>query len=176
VLVNVSGLLWSTDGLGAAQRYRSIVRTLITGLQQRGRQVALVSHVLDSTNPDNDEPAARQLQDEFGLDHLVPESLEDMRSIAAGAQLMIGSRMHACLNALSVGTPAIPLAYSRKFAPLLHDLGWRHVVDLAGSPTPAADVLTMIDSHGELGPEVAGVRSTADELLLGAEELLREYM
>ena len=43
---------------------------------------------------------------------------------------MIGSRMHACLNALSVGTPAIPLAYSRKFAPLLGDLGWAHVVDL----------------------------------------------
>ncbi|ASK65550.1 hypothetical protein CFK39_06540 [Brachybacterium avium] len=32
------------------------------------------------------------------------------RKTIAGARLLIGSRMHACLNALPVGTSAIPLA------------------------------------------------------------------
>jgi polysaccharide pyruvyl transferase WcaK-like protein len=176
VLLNVSGLLWSTDDHGPAEQYRAAVRSLIAGLQQRGRVVSLVSHVLASHSPDNDEPAARQLQDEFSVDHVVPASLDDMRAIAAGAQLLIGSRMHACLNALSVGTPAIPLAYSRKFAPLLGDLGWRHVVDLSHSTTPGADLLAIIDAHPHLDREVVGVRSTADALLARAEALLREYV
>ena len=53
--------------------------------------------------------------------------------------------MHACLNALSVGTPAIPLAYSRKFEPLLADLGWRSVVDLRTSDDAANAVAVLAD-------------------------------
>ena len=53
--------------------------------------------------------------------------------------------MHACLNSLSVGTPAIPLAYSRKFAPLLADSGWTRCVDLRNSADPVGDVLAGTD-------------------------------
>ncbi len=47
--------------------------------------------------------------------------LDDARSTDRGRRLVIGARMHACLNALSTGTPAIAMAYSRKFAPLMGD-------------------------------------------------------
>lgn len=176
VLLNVSGLLWTSDDHGPAEQYRRAIRSLITGLAERGREVTLVSHVLESTFPDNDEPTARQLAGEFGLDHVVPTSLQDMRAIAAGANLVIGSRMHACLNALSVGTPAIPLAYSRKFAPLLDDLGWQHVVDLSRSTAADVDVLSIVDEHPDLADDVAGARSTADQLLVRAEDALREFV
>ncbi|MFT3888301.1 MAG: polysaccharide pyruvyl transferase family protein [Arachnia sp.] len=176
VLLNVSGLLWTSNDHGSADKYQRAVRSLIAGLQERGRTVSLLSHVLDSPVQDNDEPTARALQEEFGLEHIVPRDLTHLRSIAKGASLVIGSRMHACLNALSVGTPAIPLAYSRKFRPLLADLGWRHVVDLSSSAQPAEDALAILDANPELGDEVAQVRTVADGLLDGAVTALRRLM
>jgi len=168
--------LWTSSDHGPADSYRDVVRRLIRELADRGRQVTLISHVLDSGFPDNDEPTARELADEFGLEHIVPDSLGDMRAQAKGANLLIGSRMHACLNSLSVGTPAVPLAYSRKFAPLLADLGWKHVVDLKETADPAAEVLGIIDHNPDLDQAVADVRTRADRLLLRAEDTLREYI
>lgn len=173
VLLNVSGLLWTSDSHGPAQQYRDSIRALVRGLQERRRTVSLFSHVLDSANLDNDEPAARKLQAEFGLEHLVPQDLAHLRALVKGAELVIGSRMHACLNALSVGTPAIPLAYSRKFRPLLADLGWEHVVDLGESRKAGDDVIAMIDSGADLTPQVVNVRRRAEELLEGAVDALR---
>lgn len=176
VLLNVSGLLWNSDAHGPADAYRRSIRTLILGLRNRGRNVTLLSHVLDSHLADNDEPTARMLQTEFGLEHIVPASLDDMRAVAKGAKMLIGSRMHACLNALSVGTPSIPLAYSRKFAPLLGDLGWEHVVDLSTAQRPAEQVLAIIDGEADLGSQVAALQSRAESLLSNAEAALREYL
>ena len=176
VLLNVSGLLWNSDAHGPADAYRRSIRTLIRELRNRGRDVTLLSHVLDSNLADNDEPTARKLEAEFGLVHIAPSSLNDMRAVAKGANLLIGSRMHACLNSLSVGTPSIPLAYSRKFAPLLGDLGWDHVVDLNTSARPTEQVLEIMDAEADLRPQVATLRSRADKLLSNAEAALREYL
>lgn len=173
ILLNVSGLLWTSDSHGPAQRYRESIRALIRGLQKRGREVSLLSHVLDSANSDNDEPSGRELQAEFGLEHLVPEDLTHLRSLVKGSKLVIGSRMHACLNALSVGTPAIAVAYSRKFKPLLTDLGWEHVIDLRESSHAGDEVLAMIDSGHELSSQVVTVRRRAEEHLDGAVDALQ---
>lgn len=175
VLFNVSGLLWNSGDHGSAPAYRAAARRVVSGLLERGRSVTILSHVLDSRNADNDVPTATLLQREFGLDHVIPESLDDVRAAVKGAQLVIGSRMHACLNSLSVGTPAIPLAYSRKFAPLLADLGWRHVVDL-GAADPGSDILRIIDGEAGLTAEAGRVRATADLLLARAERVLGEFL
>ena len=174
VLLNVSGLLWTSEAHGSSAGYRSVIREAITGLGERGRQVTLVSHVLDSTFPDNDVPTGRALQEEFGLEHIVPRSLAEMRAVAKGADLVIGSRMHACLNALSVGTPAIPLAYSRKFAPLLADLGWHHVIDLAASDAAGAELLAILDGGADLEQDASRARTIAASMLGEAERALRD--
>lgn len=176
VLLNVSGLLWNSDDHGSAREYQNTVREVIRGLHERGRTVSLLSHVLDSDLLDNDEPTARMLSEEFGIEHVVPRDLTHLRSLVKGADLVIGSRMHACLNSLSVGTPAIPLAYSRKFKPLLGDLGWNHVVDLHDSTTPAADALAILDGNPDLAVQVLEVRKRADELLDVAVKALQKYI
>jgi len=81
--------------------------------------------------------------------------------------------MHACLNALSVGTPAVPLAYSRKFEPLLAGLGWNHTVDLRSDPDPVPSVLTAL-ADPALASDVDGVVRRAHATLLLAEESLRK--
>ncbi len=175
VVVNVSGLLWDHDNHGSKGEYRQTVRRLLVGLGERGRRVTLLSHVLESDLLDQDSPAVLGLAAETGLEAVVPRSLAEARSVLRSSRLVFGSRMHACLNSLSVGTPAIPLAYSRKFAPLLGDLGWPHVVSLTDAD-PAATALAIVDAHGDLASAAARVRERAHELLRGAEAGLGSFL
>ncbi|MFZ2174967.1 MAG: polysaccharide pyruvyl transferase family protein [Rhodococcus sp. (in: high G+C Gram-positive bacteria)] len=148
VVVNVSGLLWSENPHVDHGEYRAAVAQLIDGLLARGRTVSLLAHVLDSEVVDNDVPAVREAAEGHGdrVEVLIPESLDEVRSILAGATAVVGARMHACLNSLSVGTPAISWAYSRKFAPLMNALGWNMHVDLRTSEDPATETLALLDS------------------------------
>lgn len=164
VVVNVSGLLWDSDDHGPKDSYRETVRTLLQGLQSRGREITLLAHVLDADRSDRDGPTVAALAQEFGVEAIVPESLEQVRSTLRGSELAIGSRMHACLNSLSVGTPAVALAYSRKFRPLLSDVGWEHVVSLADSH-PAEQALRIVDDGEALKDDARKARARADVLL-----------
>ena len=132
VLLNVSGLLWDENPHVDAQKYRAAIRRIIDELLAAGRSVTLFPHVLDSQSHDNDVPVSRELAAEYDgrIGLVVPTDLEDARSIIAASELVIGARMHACLNALSTGTPAVAMAYSRKFAPLMEAVGWDHVVSI----------------------------------------------
>jgi polysaccharide pyruvyl transferase WcaK-like protein len=161
VVVNVSGLLWNDNPHVDHVRYRTVVRRLVAGLRERGRGVALLAHVLDSPLADNDVPVVTALGDELGVEAVLPSDLTDVRRTLSGARLVVGSRMHACLNALSVGTPAVPLAYSRKFDPLLRAVGWDHTVDLRDD-VDHVDLALRAADRPELGDEVLLVRRRAE--------------
>lgn len=175
VLLNVSGLLWKQSAHVDHESYQRAVRTIIDRLLDDGRSVTLLPHVLDSHDPDNDVPVSRQLQSEFegriGLH--VPADLDDARSAIAGAQVVIGARMHACLNALSTGTPAIAMAYSRKFQPLMTELDWPHVVSLAESPRAGEDVLEALGTP-HLAERARASMALGQELIAGASDRLRD--
>ena len=174
VVLNVSGLLWHGSPHVDPTAYRATVRALHRGLIERDRRVTLLAHVLDSSSPDNDVPAVQALAAEIGgkVEVVVPASLAEVRSVVASAQLVLGSRMHACLNALSVGTPAIPLSYSRKFEPLLADLGWTAQVDLRTDPAPAEAALRHVDGADELAGALPAMRARARTLLTSATSAL----
>lgn len=174
VLLNVSGLLWQENPHVDAAAYRRTVLDLVRRLEQAGRRVSLLTHVLPSAVADNDLPALEAVRAEHGgeLELLVPESLADVRRLLATGSVIIGSRMHACLNGLSVGIPAIPLAYSRKFAPLLDGIGWDATVDLRTTPDPVPAVLAALEAP-ELEQRALAARDRAHELLGRAEESLR---
>jgi colanic acid/amylovoran biosynthesis protein len=177
VIVNVSGLLWNSDAHGSASAYRRQVIELVNGLISRGRDVSLLAHVLDNPTSDNDVPAVRAAAAAVGdrVEVVVPHDLPHARSILANAELVIGSRMHACLNALSTGTTAIPWAYSRKFAPLMNDLGWHHTIELRTEPRPADATLRILDRDpGRLS--AATLRDTARARLKGTAEAMRRSL
>lgn len=178
VLLNVSGLLWQpnphVDHLG----YRRLVSQLFQRIVQAGRRVTLLAHVIDSPVPDNDVPACREFADQVagaGYDCpeiLVPESLDDVRAKIATAELVIGSRMHACLNALSLGVPAIPLAYSRKFAPLLDAIGGPASIDLKQHSDSAVDRVLETMDDAKAVDRAGSVRDRAQELLAPVPKML----
>lgn len=172
VVLNVSGLLSRPGPHVDAAAYRRTVRDLLDHLRATGREVTLLAHVLESGHPDNDVPVVRELAAERGdVDVVVPDDLATARAVVAGANVVIGSRMHACLNALSVGTPAVPLAYSRKFAPLLDELGWPYTVDLRSSADPVAETVQRLD--GDLEDRIAALLDRSTALLGAAEKALR---
>ncbi len=140
VIVNVSGLLASDSPHVDAQAYRTLMADLVARLRSNGHVVALLAHVLDNPSADNDVRVGLELSETWGCELIVPPTLEAARQEIAGSVGLIGSRMHACLNALSVGVPALPLAYSRKFAPLMADLGWAHTVDLRETEATGEDL------------------------------------
>ncbi len=164
VVLNVSGLLWEPNPHVDSGRYQQLVRSLCSELIKRGRHLTLLPHVLDSPAADNDVPVSLALAAEFDIETAIPQSLADAREILASAQVAVGSRMHACLNALSVGTPAIPLAYSRKFQPLLNDLGWYHTIDLRSGVDETENAVRAIFSDA-LAAGVGSVRDRAAALL-----------
>jgi colanic acid/amylovoran biosynthesis protein len=174
VVLNVSGLLWRSNGHVRALQYQQDVVAIARELMSSGRSVTLLAHVLANATADDDVPAILDAAHRLGgqVEVAIPADLTDARRILASARLVIGSRMHACLNALSVGTPAIGLAYSRKFAPLFADLGWSHTVDLT-----AADVVSSVASLVRRLSvcdleDVAAVRSRAASRLTAATEVL----
>ncbi len=80
--------------------------------------------------------------------------------------------MHACLNSLSTGVPAIPMAYSDKFKPLLNDLGWSYTADLRDGGDVAREVLLMAASP-QLASDAQLVRARADEQVAASRVALQ---
>jgi polysaccharide pyruvyl transferase WcaK-like protein len=171
VLLNVSGLLWHPNPYVDHRAYRRTVDDLHSRLVSGGRRVAVLAHVIDSAAADNDARVGREFAGAVDAEeYILPRSLDDVREAVASADLVIGSRMHACLNAISVGTAAIPLAYSDKFTPLLAELGWNHAVDLRSAVDPVRETLDHAESV--TAGEVAALRERARVSLLSGERAL----
>lgn len=177
VVVNPSGLLWSENSHVDSTLYRRVVSDLCARLLGSGRRVSLLAHVLDSPLIDNDVTVVHTLAEQLGSDveALVPAGLDDARAMLASATVVIGSRMHACLNALSVGRPAIPLAYSRKFAPLLDGIGWDATIDLR-EPIAHVDRIFELLADPTLETDVVDVRSRANERIEQARNVLERAL
>lgn len=173
VILNVSGLLWQPNPHVDSELYRSTLAHTHDSLVAAGRTVSVLAHVVESGNADSDARAAHEFAARApDVEVIIPHGLSDVRGILAGSRSIVGSRMHACLNALSVGTPAVPLAYSDKFAPLLEGIGWDHTVDLRDADrTGGVDVarLVLAQLAAAEAHSTAGVRERAAASLSAAE-------
>ena len=175
VLVNVSGLLWAGGPHVDAERYRATILAVMAELTGQGRQVTLLPHVLAGGTSDDDVAVLPEILQRLGreIEVAIPRDLTHARSIIAGADLLIGSRMHACLNALSQGVPAIPMAYSDKFAPLLDSLDYPFAVDVRSDPAPTRAVLAL-SGRADLVTRAAAVPEVADARLAEARQSLAD--
>jgi colanic acid/amylovoran biosynthesis protein len=178
VVFNVSGLLWQPNPHVDHERYRAEATAYCARALEQGYRVSLLAHVLDSDHADNDRPAVDALARRLAtpVETLIPESLQDVRAMIGTARLVVGARMHACLNALSMGVPALPWAYSRKFAPLLDGLGWSLSLDLRSEADVAERSMEVTEQILEVPPVegLARVRTIADERLGRLRDDLRE--
>ena len=138
--LNVSGLLLmggynKKNMFGLKIDYRELVHGIIRFLvQELGGTVVLVPHVFGD-DPESDAIASVKLHQE-----LEPELRKRVRVISGNfnqheikyvigrCDFFLGSRMHACIAALSQSVPAVCLAYSRKFIGVMESVGCGELV------------------------------------------------
>ena len=157
--INVSGLLYGggytrNNMFGLRSDYPELVRRLIEHfIVQQGARVVLVPHVFgDAGDLESDTAASaaigRELGDRYdGKLQVISEEYDqhEMKYLIGQCDFFIGSRMHACIAALSQGVPAVGLAYSRKFLGVLRSIGVENlVIDLRDCD--AAKIITLIEN------------------------------
>lgn len=143
--INVSGLLYiggytGKNMFGLQSNYRETVHHLIDHfLQIKNTHVLLVPHVFgEGDNPESDIIACREIyqrakSDQRGHLHVIDNNYDhhEIKAIIGKCDMFLGSRMHACIAALSQSIPAMGLAYSKKFIGVFETIGMdKWVVDL----------------------------------------------
>lgn len=159
---NISGLLYmggytKSNMFGLKDDYRQLVYGVIDHLiLKRGADVLLVPHVFGTEEHDeSDSVVCEQIY--AGLKHKYKDNLymvrgsynqNEIKYVIGLCNFFIGSRMHACIAALSQCIPAVGIAYSKKFYGVFQAIG---VESLVADPRKLGneDILAVIDREYE---------------------------
>lgn len=174
--INASGLLFheaeaGTNRFGLSYDYAAMTRSLLTAFSAREDvEVFLVAHATSARDPrDDDSRLADRLSAEFPAATRVPDfdGPSQAKSFISGLDVLVAARMHACIGALSSGTPVIPVAYSRKFSGLFGLLGYDVRLPETGYDVEAAVryITNAIGERDVLAAQVAGARARVEPLL-----------
>ncbi len=142
--INVNGLMYNggynrANMFGLKLDYRTFLPELIATLLKEGRdEVWLVPHTYGPPDSVQSDPeACRKVRS--ALDASLQQRVRivtgeydqhEIKAIIGRCDFFIGSRMHACIAALSQGIPCVGVAYSMKFAGVFESAGIRDwVVD-----------------------------------------------
>lgn len=135
--LNISGLLYMggytrANMFGLKADYKELVGEIIEFLITRKKaRVLLVPHVFggpEHTESDSTvcERVYSQLKPKYGEGLSFLSGFYDqgeIKHMIGKCDFFIGSRMHACIAALSQCVPAVPIAYSRKFIGVMESIG-----------------------------------------------------
>ncbi len=140
--LNISGLLYmggytQNNMFGLKLDYREFVLRLINFLvETKGAQVVLIPHVFGTAEErESDAAVCQKVYEE--VRERYPEKVFTLREqydqgrikyIIGLCDFFIGSRMHACIAALSQNIPAVAIAYSKKFKGVLKTIGAESLV------------------------------------------------
>lgn len=139
--INISGLLYMggysrSNMFGLQSEYRSLIDQVIEQiLSATTATILLVPHVFGS---EEEEAACAALLTALGARYPGrvfsvegPLSERELKWVVGRTDFFIGSRMHACIAALSQCVPAVGLAYSDKFLGVFQSAGVAEaIVDL----------------------------------------------
>ena len=136
--LNVSGLLY----MGGYSRqnmfkfiveYKELIKILIETIIEKWKANAiLVPHVFGEPqqNPESDQAICGQLYESYRGIYtkkiFYPKGKYDHREIKyiiGKCDFFLGSRMHACIAAISQNIPTVPIAYSKKFIGVMDTVG-----------------------------------------------------
>jgi colanic acid/amylovoran biosynthesis protein len=131
--INVSGLLYmggytGRNMFGLRSTYRDLMDHLIDGILARTLcKVLLIPHTFGSEQEQEACLAVQQGAERRhrGRVYLLTEPLTEgeVKWLIGRTSFFVGSRMHACIAALSQGVPAVGLAYSDKFLGVFESVG-----------------------------------------------------
>lgn len=181
--LNISGLLFHggytrQNMFELVVDYPRLVRALLEWFDRKpGCEVHLISHVISDSAPiEDDYRVARQLAADFPRVRVAPRfsSPSAAKSYISGMNFFCGSRMHACIAALSSGVPTVPLSYSRKFTGLFESVGYPLVADCKteGEEQILEKVRSAFHQREALKARAQAARARAGDKLRAYETLL----
>jgi len=161
--LNISGLLFNggytqENMFGLKTNYRELINSIVDYLMKDERLlVLLVPHVLAPRRIVEDDPnACRQLYEK--LSEKYPGRIfltqgkynhKNIKYIIGLCDFFIGSRMHACIAALSQSIPAVGIAYSKKFRGVFESIGLGDCVADAYQCSRKAELLSVVEAAFE---------------------------
>lgn len=135
--INVSALLFNggytrKNMFDLRVDYKILIRSIIDEFMKLNNvKIILIPHVLTNyTEVEDDFRVCNIIKKE--LDEVYPGRIftidkhykeDEIKSIISGCDFFIGSRMHACIGAISTKVPTVPIAYSRKFIGIWEKIG-----------------------------------------------------
>lgn len=176
---NVSGLLFNkgvfdTGTFGLSFDYAAFVRDLAENfLSGRPVRILLVPHTFapdgsQESDPDACRAVYEDLKGRFpGRIHLLTRggSPQELKGFIGLCDFFVGSRMHACIAALSQGIPTVGVAYSRKFRGVFESAGVDDWVVDARAADPGKAVKRILDLFDGRGDAAARIKANMDGLL-----------
>ena len=161
--LNISGLLFNggytqENMFGLKTNYRELMDSIVDYLMKDDKNlVLLVPHVLAPSRTVEDDPnACRQLYDKLSKKYPGRIFLtqgkynhNNIKYIIGLCDFFIGSRMHACIAALSQSIPAVGIAYSKKFHGVFESVGLGDCVADAYKCGNNAELLSIIEAAFE---------------------------
>jgi len=134
--------------------YRLLVEAIVDyWIKKRGAKVLLIPHVFgEDGDSESDQALCERLYQQFNRNYAGGVYLargryeaQEIKYIIGLCDFFIGSRMHACIAALSQGIPSVPIAYSKKFVGVMETIGVSsHVAD--ARTMNEGQILEMIDT------------------------------
>lgn len=141
--INISGLLYSNSWYrkllkNQENRYRKLIRELITYfVKEKKLNVMLIPHDYKFKEIDGggDDLACKAVYKDFKDKYpsrisMVNEELNEkqIKGVISACDFFIGSRMHACIAAISTKVPTCPIAYSHKFKGIMKTINLESAV------------------------------------------------
>ena len=161
--LNISGLLFNggytqENMFGLKTNYRELINSVVDFLMKDDRLlVLLVPHVVTPDMAVEDDPnACRQLYGK--LSEKYPDRIfltqgqynhNNIKYIIGLCDFFIGSRMHACIAALSQSIPTVGIAYSKKFHGVFESIGLGDCVADAYQCSEKAELLSIVEAAFE---------------------------
>ena len=156
--LNISGLLYNggycrSNMFALRMNYQSFVSELVAALLTiDGANVVLIPHTYSSANlehVENDLGACLKVASCFPAEKhrlkVIGQELDQhqIKGVIGGCDLFIGSRLHACIAALSQGVVTVGVGYSKKFTEVFSALGVGELVVDARSSDNATAIETI---------------------------------
>jgi polysaccharide pyruvyl transferase WcaK-like protein len=136
--------------------YPAFLSALVSALlQHHPVELWLVPHTYGAPDSvESDPEACRRVRDALPVDlhHRVrivigEYDCHEIKGVIGQTQFFVGSRMHACIAALSQGIPCVGVAYSRKFAGVFESVGMQEWVIDARTTSNADAVARMLELY-----------------------------
>ncbi len=187
--LNISGLLYrggytKNNMFGLKSSYQEIIDGCINTLLAKPEcNILLIPHVFgDSNHFESDVSACRKVFAEYSPKannriQIVQGHFDafEIKYIIGQCDFFIGSRMHACIAALSQGIPAVGIAYSKKFIGLYETLSCEDLVTNAYAKDVDSIIGTVNNAYNNLEVHAEQLKSNIIKIPAIHKELFKYY-